>query len=211
MWALKRKQPSAKEDGCVEGLVIGTFTWETTAWMDCWAIAEEPLTFAKPFFTSGGAGWDGSESIGSSALAGGIADTGVIDTIWGGGAVDVAAGGWVCAGAKHVNICSMDCWRNACSPVCNWAERSLICCWVFCCREFIISKFCCSSWFLMSWVLGVCGISVVERVLCGCGNDKAAILSATNCLPGVVCGRWNVLWLSETEGAAPWKGLKNQS
>ena len=40
----------------------------------------------------------------------------------------------------------------------------------------------------MSCVLGVCGISVVETALCGCGNDMAAILSATDCLTGVACG-----------------------
>ena len=43
---------------------------------------------------------------------------------------------------------------------------------------------------LMSCVLGVWGISVVEAVLCGCGKDRAAILSATACLPGVKCGAY---------------------
>ena len=96
--------------GYVVGVEIGIFTRDTTAWIDCFAIAEEPLTLERPLFTSEGAGCDGAKSIGSSDLAGGKADTGVIDTMWGGGAIDVDSQSWgagVCAGAKQLNICSM--------------------------------------------------------------------------------------------------------
>ena len=33
---------------------MGTVIFEDTAWMDCEAMAEEPFTPDKPFFTSGG-------------------------------------------------------------------------------------------------------------------------------------------------------------
>ena len=33
---------------------MGTMMFEATTWMDCDAMAEEPFTLDKPFFTSGG-------------------------------------------------------------------------------------------------------------------------------------------------------------
>ena len=40
--------------GCEEGAEVGTVMLEATAWMDGEAMAEEPFTPDKPFFTSGG-------------------------------------------------------------------------------------------------------------------------------------------------------------
>ena len=34
------------------------------------------------------------------------------------------------------------------------------------------------------------GSLLLRQTICGCGIDKAAILSATDCLPGVVCGTY---------------------
>ena len=49
--------------------------------MDCLVIAEEPLTLERPFLISRRVGCDGAVSMGYSELAGGKADTGVIDTV----------------------------------------------------------------------------------------------------------------------------------